>query len=72
MSNFTDDQLEAIQNVVNHVGGYQDGAPSSTVKEELTRGFDEAGVTVEEDQADRLAQAIDTADGTIDAADVLG
>ncbi|GAA1725186.1 hypothetical protein [Aeromicrobium alkaliterrae] len=72
MSTFTDDQLEAIQNVVDRVASYQDGAPSGTVAEELRKGFDEAGVTVEEDQLDRLAQAIDAADGDVTASDVLG
>ncbi len=72
MSTFTEDQLEAIQNVVDRVSSYQDGAPEGTVADELRKGLDEADVTVEEDQLDRLAQAIDAADGDVNASDVLG
>ncbi len=72
MSTFTDDQLTAIQNVVDRVANYQDGAPEGTVAEELRKGLDEAGVTLDGDQVDRLAQAIDGADGDVSASDVLG
>ena len=72
MSTFTDDQLTAIQDVVDRVANYQDGAPEGTVAEELRKGLGEAGVTLEDDQVDRLAQAIDGADGDVSASDVLG
>lgn len=72
MSTLTDDQLTAIQNVVDRVANYQDGAPEGTVVEELRKGLDEAGVTLDVDQVDRLAQAIDGADGDVSASDVLG
>lgn len=71
MSTLTDDQLTAIQNVVDRVANYQDGAPEATVADELRKGLDEAGVTLDDAQVDRLAQAIDGADGDVSASDVL-
>ncbi|MCW2830934.1 MAG: hypothetical protein JWP31_1626 [Aeromicrobium sp.] len=65
-------QHEAIQNVVNHVAAYQDGAPEGTVSEELARGFKEAGVEVTDEQRDALARAIEDAEGSVDAAEILG
>jgi hypothetical protein len=72
MSTPNQDQLKAIQNVVDRVAGYQDGAPASTVAEELRKGFAEAGVDVSDDQVDRLATAIDDADGDVSAEQILG
>ena len=43
MSEYDNDELEAIQTVVNHVSAYQDGATQQTVEEELRKGFDEVG-----------------------------
>ncbi len=63
---------EAIQRVVDRVGAYQDGAPEGTVETELRKGLDEAGVTLEDDQIVALAEAIESADGDVDAASVLG
>ena len=63
---------EAIQRVVDRVGAYQDGAPEGTVETELRKGLDEAGVTLEDDQVVALAEAIESADGDVDAASVLG
>ena len=71
MSTLTDDQLTAIQNVVDRVANYQDGAPEGTVADELRTGLDEAGVTLDDAQVDRLARAIDGADGDVSASDVL-
>lgn len=66
------DELEAIQIVVDRVGGYQDAAPEGTVRSELARGFDEAGIDLTEDEVARLAAAIEDERGTVDAAAVLG
>ena len=66
------DHLEAVQNVVDRVSSYQDGAPEGTVETELRSGFEEAGVDVEAADVSRLAEAIESADGAIDAAAVLG
>lgn len=63
---------EAIQRVVDRVGAYQDGAPEGTVETELRKGLDEAGVTLEDDQVVKLAEVIESANGDVDAASVLG
>ena len=68
----TPEQLEAIQNVVNHVAGYQDGAPEGTVDSELRRGFSEAGVELSDDDVAKLASAIEDEHANVDAASVLG
>ena len=68
----SNDRLEAVQNVVDRVTSYQDGATEGTVAEELRRGFVEAGVEVQDDEVAQLADAIETAQGAIDAASVLG
>jgi hypothetical protein len=65
-------ELEAIQNVVDRVTSWQDGATEGTVEDELRRGFDEAGVEVVSTDVTTLAAAIEDEHGTIDAAEVLG
>lgn len=71
MSNYTSEQLEAIQRVVDRVSAYQDGAVEGTVEQELRKGFDEAGVEVPSEHIDNLANAINHADGNVDSATVL-
>ena len=66
------DRLEAIQTVVDRVTSWQDGAPEGTVADELRRGFTEVGVEVDDSEVTRLADAIQTAEGAIDTASVLG
>jgi hypothetical protein len=66
------DRLEAVQNVVDRVTSYQDGATEVTVAEELRRGFAEVGVEVQDDEVTRLADAIESAEGAVDATSVLG
>ena len=68
----SNDHLEAVQNVVDRVTSYQDGAPEGTVETELRAGFEGAGVDVEAADVTRLAEAIESANGAIDAAAVLG
>lgn len=68
----TPEEIEAIQNVVDRVAAYQDGAPERTVEQELREGLEEAGITLEDDDVQRLATAIDEADGDVSARDVLG
>ena len=72
VARMSNDRLEAVQNVVDRVTSYQDGATEGTVAEELRRGFAEAGVEVQDDEVTRLADAIETAEGAVDAASVLG
>ncbi len=64
-------ELEAIQLVVDRVSSWQDGATEGTVAEELRKGFDEAGVEVEPDEVDKLADAIQNEHGDVEVADVL-
>lgn len=72
MTDYDANQLEAIQNVVDRVGAYQDGAPEGTVENELRSGLTEAGVQVADADVVTLANAIESADGDVSAAEVLG
>lgn len=72
MTDYDANQLEAIQNVVDRVGAYQDGAPEGTVETELRSGLTEAGVQVADADVVTLANAIESADGDVDASAVLG
>ena len=68
----SDEKTEAIQAVVDRVTSYQDGAEERVVETELRDGFREVGVEVSDEDVRRLADAIDTADQPVSAADVLG
>ncbi len=72
MTDLTADQLDALQLVVNRVGAYQDGAPEGTVETELRKGLEEADLSLDDAHVTALAEAIESADGTVDAASVLG
>ena len=65
-------ELEAIQLVVDRVSSWQDTATEGTIAEELRKGFDEAGVEVEPDEVDTLADAIQNETGDVNAGEVLG
>ncbi|MCA1982272.1 hypothetical protein [Nocardioides nematodiphilus] len=69
---YSDEQLEAIQAVVDRVTSWQDGATEGTVVEELRRGLDEVGVQVGDSDVARLADAIEARHGAISAAQILG
>lgn len=71
MSEYTSEQIETIQRVVDRVSAYQDGAVEGTVEQELRKGFHEAGVEVLSEHVDTLATAINEADGNVDSASVL-
>lgn len=64
--------LEAIQLVVDRVSSWQDSATEGTIAVELRKGFDEAGVEVEPDDVEKLADAIRDETGDVSAAEVLG
>jgi hypothetical protein len=72
MTAHSSDELEAIQNVVDRVTSWQDGATEGTVEAELRRGFDDAGVELGDGDITTLASAIEDEHGTVDAAQVLG
>jgi hypothetical protein len=65
------DKLEAIQNVVDRVSSYQDGAPEGTVERELRSGLDEAEIELEDQQVGALASAIEEDAGEVVVSDVL-
>ena len=71
MTSYDNDQLEAVQAVVDRVSAYQDGAPQKTVETELRSGFDEVGIDVPAEDVDRLAAAIEAKDGDVSAESVL-
>jgi hypothetical protein len=67
----SNEKMEAIQAVVDRVTSWQDGATEGTVQAELRSGFEQAGVDVPDDQVKRLADAIESRHGAIDAEQVL-
>ena len=71
MDTHSSEQLEAVQNVVDRVTSWQDGAPEGTVADELRKGLDEAGVSLDEEEVTALASAIEDRHGAIDATEVL-
>ena len=71
-STHSSDELEAIQAVLDRVSSYQDGAPEGTVAKELKTGFDEAGLTISDEDVTKLADAIEEEHGAVQASDVLG
>lgn len=72
MTAHSSEQLEAIQNVVDRVTSWQDGATEGTIEDELRKGLDEAGVELGDGDVTTLASAIEDEHGAIDAAAVLG
>jgi len=67
----TSAELEAIQNVVDRVTSWQDGATEGTVEKELRDGFGEAGVDVSDEEVRKLADAIQDEHGNVSAREVL-
>ena len=72
MSDYESEQIEAIQNVVDRVAAYQDGATEVVVEEELRKGFDEVAVEVQPDDVTRIADAIESEDGDVSVQELLG
>ena len=72
MTTYSSEELEAIQNVVDRVVSWQDGATEGTVEDELSKGLDEVGVGLENHDVRRLASAIEEKHGSIVVAEVLG
>lgn len=71
MTDYSDEEIEAVQAVVDRVASYQETAPEGTVVEALREGFGEAGVEVSSTDTDKIAEAIE-ADGSIPVGDLLG
>ena len=72
MSDYESEQIEAIQNVVDRVAAYQDGATEVVVLEELRKGFDEVAVEVQPDDVTKIADAIEAEDGDVSVQELLG
>jgi hypothetical protein len=53
-----DARIEALQGVVDRVTSWQETATDGTIHAELDRGLQEAGVTLTDEQRDRVAQQI--------------
>ncbi|MCR6030817.1 hypothetical protein GGQ22_05100 [Nocardioides sp. zg-579] len=62
---------EAVQIIVDRVSSWQDGATEGTVAEELRKGADEVGISLSADEIAKLADAIESRHGAVDAASVL-
>lgn len=67
----SDEKMEAIQNVVDRVTSWQDGATEGTVEAELRKGFGEVGVEVSDADTRKLADAIESKHGAVSAESVL-
>jgi hypothetical protein len=62
---------EAVQIIVDRVSSWQDGATEGTVAEELRKGADEVGIELSDDEIAKLADAIESRHGAVDAKSVL-
>jgi hypothetical protein len=65
------EKLEAVQAVVDRVSSWQDGATEGTVEDELRKGATEVGVDLSDDDVSRLAEAIESRHGAVQASEVL-
>ena len=65
------DRMTAVQAVVDRVTSWQDGATEGTVAEELRKGADEVGIELSDDEITKLADAIESRHGVVDAKSVL-
>jgi len=65
------ENLEAVQAVVDRVNSWQETAPEGTVEQELRSGLQEAGVSLDDAEVVKLADAIKEQDGEVDAGAVL-
>ncbi|GAB2678791.1 hypothetical protein [Thalassiella azotivora] len=64
-------EVEALQAVVDRVVSWQDGATEETVRAELAKGADEAGVEVDGGVLDELARRIHSDPDRIEVAQVV-
>lgn len=67
----SEDELTAVQAVVDRVTSWQDGATEGTVETELRKGLDEVGISLDDAEVTKLADAIQDEHGAVDATDVL-
>jgi len=72
MTNHSKDELTAVQAVVDRVTSWQDGATEGTVETELRKGLDEVGISLDDTEVGKLADAIQDQHGAVDATAILG
>ena len=65
------DKIAAVQAAVDRVTSWQDGATEGTVEAELRKSLDEVGVTLDQDEFDKVHAAIEEHKGTTDVSEVL-
>jgi hypothetical protein len=65
------EKMEAVQAVVDRVSSWQDGATEGTVEEELRKGASEVGVDLSDEDVTKLAEAIESRHGAVQASEVL-
>ena len=65
------EKLEAVQAVVDRVSSWQDGATEGTVEDELRKGATEVGVELSDGDITKLAEAIESRHGAVQASEVL-
>ncbi len=68
----SNERTQAVQAVADRMTSYQDGAPEGTVEKELRKALTETDVDLTDDQVRALAEAIESGEGTVDVAAVLG
>ena len=68
----SNERTQAVQAVVDRMTSYQDGAPEGTVDKELRKALSETDVTLTDQEIADLVTAIESGEGTVSVADVLG
>ena len=71
LSGSEDPRVEVLQAVYDRVSSYEESATPETIRTELDRAIDEAGLDVSEETRARLAQHIDDRGGREDVATLL-
>lgn len=57
-TNQDDARVQALRGVVERVNAWQETAPEGTIREELDKALQEAGVTLTEEQQERVTERI--------------
>ncbi|MBC7274920.1 hypothetical protein [Nocardioides sp.] len=57
-TNQDDARVQALRGVIERVNAWQETAPDGTIREELDKALQEAGVTLTEEQQERVTEQI--------------
>lgn len=71
MTSMSDEKMQAVQRVVEHVESWEYSAEDKTVEARLREGLAEAGVELDEEQLRKLVDAISHGQGPVHADRVL-